>query len=106
MEKEPDTGTSAWENVQLLIRFRNEFMHFRPSWDDDDIHGGKFVERLKTKLPTVDAYRSNFRFPYGFMNYACAKWAVQTVLNFSAEFGTLLAIDDKFADSSRDFALP
>src|ERR1700730_4067703 len=53
MEKEPDTGTEPWHNATLLIKFRNEFMHFRPSWYDDDIHRGKFVEEMKRKIPIV-----------------------------------------------------
>jgi hypothetical protein len=38
MDKDPDTGTETWHNAKLLMKFRNQFMHFKPSWDDDDIH--------------------------------------------------------------------
>jgi hypothetical protein len=83
-------------------------MHFRPSWDSDDIHSGKLVADLKKKIPVVAAYKSkgNFLFPYGFMSYRCAKWAVQTVLTFSAEFANLLGVNDKFVGHGLDFNLP
>jgi hypothetical protein len=106
MDKDPDTGTEAWNNAKLLVKFRNEFMHFRPSWDDDDIHTGKFVEELRKKVPVVAAYKQRFQFPYGFMTYGCAKWAVQTVLVFSGEFATLLGVQDGFALPDLDFRLP
>ena len=88
------------------VRFRNEFMHFKPSWDSDDIHGGNLVADLKKKIPVVGAYKSNFLFPYGFMTYGCARWAVQTVLTFSAEFAKLLGVKDKFVSPGLNFNLP
>jgi hypothetical protein len=45
MDKEPDTGKEAWHNAKLLVKFRNEFMHFKPSWDSDDVHSGGLVAR-------------------------------------------------------------
>jgi hypothetical protein len=106
METDPDTGTEPWHNAELLVKFRNEFMHFRPSWDDDDIHSGRFVEEVRKKIRIVDAYKSNFLFPYGFMTYDCARWAVQTVLAFSADFSKLLGVKDKFTLPGLDFTLP
>ena len=106
MDKEPDKGTEPWRNARLLVRFRNEFMHFKPSWDSDDIHNGKLVEGLRKKIPVVAAYKRNFLFPYGFMTYGCARWAVQTVLTFSAEFAKLLGVKDKFVSPGLNFNLP
>jgi hypothetical protein len=106
LDKDPDTGTERWESARLLIKFRNEFMHFRPSWDDDDIHSGKFVGQLVNKIRPIEAYKGNLLFPYGFMTYGCAKWAVEAVLNFSSEFAKLLAVKDKFASPGWDFKLP
>jgi hypothetical protein len=104
MDKDPDAGTEPWRNAKLLVRFRNEFMHFRPSRDDDDVHSGDLVRDLTRKIPVVDAYKGNFLFPHGFMTYGCAKWAVQTVLEFSLDFANLLGVTDKFG--TLDFKLP
>ncbi len=96
-DREPDTGTAAWDNAKLLVSFRNSFMHFKPAWDHEkDIHEGALVGRLKTKIPIYRAYASNFQFPYGFMTYGCAKWAVESVLAFSASFTALLRVKDRF----------
>jgi hypothetical protein len=34
-DKVPDTGSAPWQDADLLVRFRNSFMHFKPSWDRD-----------------------------------------------------------------------
>jgi hypothetical protein len=55
-EKVRDRGSSPWQNADLLVRFRNSFMHFKPSWDTDDIHDDKLVKQLQQKIPIVSAY--------------------------------------------------
>ena len=107
MDKVPDLGTEVWNDVRLLIKFRNEFMHFRPAWDEDSIHGGDFVTELRKKIPVVAAqYQHKFMFPYGFMTYGCAKWAVRTVLTFSSDYAALLDVKDRFALPGTNFDLP
>jgi hypothetical protein len=106
MDKVPDLGTEAWNDVRLLIKFRNEFMHFRPAWEEDSVHEGKFVTELRKKIPVVAAFQRKFMFPYGFMTYGCAKWAIRTVLTFSSEYGRLLAVEDRFALRWTNFDLP
>jgi hypothetical protein len=106
-EKIPDSGAVAWQDAKLLIGFRNKFMHFRPAWDyEKEVHEGNLVQGLKTRIPIYRAYQSNFQFPYGFMTYGCAKWSVQSVLNFSGAFATLLGIRDRFDDKHLNFSTP
>jgi hypothetical protein len=99
MSKDPDTGTAAWEDAGLLVDFRNAFMHFRPAWSDEEIHKSKFVRQLEQKVPTLKAYKAdgNLYFPYGFMTYGCARWAVSTPFKFSSEFSKTLGVGDKLA---------
>jgi hypothetical protein len=105
MDKVPNMGTEPWHNAMLLVQFRNEFMHFRPAWNDEQVHSGNLVENLRKKIPIVEAWKSNFLFPYGFMTYGCAKWAVQTVLKFSSDFAALLSVKDRLAAPGLDFYL-
>ena len=106
LDKEPVEGVEAWENAKLLVKLRNDFMHFRPSWDDDDIHNGKLVDAMKKKVRIAEAYKQNFLFPYGLITYDCAKWAVQTVLALSADFSNLTGVPDRFKLPGLDFTLP
>ena len=102
----PDEGPQAWQNAKLLVRFRNEFMHFKPAWDDEDVHSGDFVEQMRKRVRTVDAYKQNFIFPYGLMTYDCARWAVMSVVGLSAEFCKLINVKDRFTLPGLDFSLP
>jgi hypothetical protein len=93
------TDSAAWQNAGLLFKFRNSFMHFKPAWDSDtDVHDSALVRDLKQRVPVVLAYQQNFMFPYGFLNYGCAKWAVESARSFSSEFCTPIALKDRLSE--------
>lgn len=104
--RKADFGGDDWQNATLLIEFRNHFMHFKPSWSDDDIENDDLVGRLRKKIPVVRGYETTFLFPHGLMTYECARWAVQTVLDVSAGFAKALGVKDQFAVPALDFTLP
>jgi hypothetical protein len=64
------------------------------------VHDGSLVRGLKTRISVSPAYQSNLMFPYGFLTYGCAKWAVESAVKFSAEFSTLIDVGDRFAGKS------
>jgi hypothetical protein len=101
-DKLPDQNSAAWQNADLLIRFRNFFVHFKPVWDrETDVHkNGKLANQLRARIPVVEAYKGSFMLPYCFLNYACAKWAVVSAKAFSAEFSTLIGVQDRLPDAS------
>jgi hypothetical protein len=77
-----------------------------PHWSESEIHTAEFVKEMRRKVTIVKAYEPKFMFPYGFMTFSCAKWAVETVLNFSFEFAQLVSLRDKFTSPGFDFTLP
>lgn len=96
--KIPDTGSAAWANAVLLAQARNRFIHFSPAWDHEtDIHDGEFVNQLKARVQVSRFYANSFMFPYGFMTYSFAKWAIEVALAFSQEYSALLGIKDGLA---------
>jgi hypothetical protein len=102
LNKTAKTSSTAWLDAANLFRFRNSFMHFKPAWDHDaDVHDSKLVKYLKTRLPVVAGYDTHFIFPYGFLTYECAKWAVETARGFSADFSALIGEKDRFAGRSK-----
>lgn len=100
----PDTGRFEWEETRLLLTLRNRFIHFRPAWDHEEVHDSKWVRELKRRVPIYAPYAEKFQFPYGFITYGAAKWAVMTALNFAAHVTPLLGVPDRFA--GRDYELP
>lgn len=105
-DNEPDMEKIYWNDAKLLVKFRNSFMHFKPAWDYEDVHDGALVRSLKARVPIYRAYKESFQFPYGFLTYGCAKWSVQTVLAFSANFCALVGVKDRFSAAHLNFALP
>jgi hypothetical protein len=104
-DKELDKGHVSWHDANLLEKFRNAFMHFKPAWDDDtSVHDSKFVNAMKNKVPIFKPYATNFQFPYGFMTYGCACWSVRSVVEFSKHFSDSLGVTDTFG--GMNFNLP
>jgi hypothetical protein len=102
--KSVNVTSPTWEDAALLFKFRNKFVHFTPAWDHETkVHDGDIVKDLKGKVPVSPAYQSVFMFPYGFLTYGCAKWAVETARNFASDFSVLVGVKDRFAGGS---ALP
>lgn len=105
LDKEPPREGAPWQDAQLLVEFRNTFMHFKPAWDDEgEVHESDLVRDLKTKIPMYRVFENNF--PLGFITYGCAKWSVQAVLAFSANFSELVGVKDRFVGEHLDFTFP
>lgn len=98
----PDQGTSAHENARWLTEFRNHFMHFKPAWDDEKVHEGDLVKALKQKKVAVyRPYKTHFQIPYGFMTYGCAKWAVESAIEFITHYSIAHNFTDRLGPRDR-----
>lgn len=100
----PDTGRRVWEETKLLLTLRNRFIHFKPAWDHEAVHDSDWVKQLKLRVPIYAPYAERFQFPYGFITYGTAKWAITTALNFAAHVTPFLGVPNHFA--GHDYALP
>lgn len=106
-DKEPVTGNAIWNDAGNLVAFRNYFMHFKPAWDHETaIHDSKLVNSLKPRISISPGYKESFMFPYGFMTYGCAKWSIETVLAFSAQYSQLIGVNNRFSTPHLDYSLP
>ncbi|MCA3312148.1 MAG: hypothetical protein ING24_09645 [Roseomonas sp.] len=101
---EPGRDRSEWDEADLLRELRNGFIHFRPAWDHEGVHDSKWVKQLKLRVPVYPPYAERFQFPYGFITYGTAKWAITTALNFTAHVTSLLGVPNRFA--RQDCELP
>lgn len=102
--KIPDRGCREWEEASLLLTLRNRFIHFKPAWDHDNVHDSSWIRALKQRIPVYAPYAKNFQFPYGFVTYGAAKWAVTTALDFASHAAPLLGVPNRFID--QNYALP
>jgi hypothetical protein len=91
-DKEP------FESIQYLIRFRDLMVHYKPESDLDFKYSKNLEKKLRTKIhvsPFPDSGAGYLTMKA--MSYSCAKWAVNTVLEFSKEYSDLLQIQDKLS---------
>jgi hypothetical protein len=81
------TGAQPYQDAELVIRLRNELMHYKP----ETLGGGaqhKLVRRLPNKFPDNPLMlgSANPYFPDKCLGSGCAKWAVQSTKGFADEF--------------------
>jgi hypothetical protein len=102
LDRVPDKGTVAWSDAALLVRFRNSLMHFKPEWDDDTAPpSASLAKQLGVRLSPSRFFPKPSEYPYAFMTYECAAWAVETVLAFSGVFSELIGVRDGLGEDNR-----
>lgn len=86
-----------FESFQYLIKFRNSLVHYKPETDIDFKVSKQLEKNLKYKFDTNSHAKKSYSFlGYHAMSYSCAKWAVNTALDFSKAYSKMLSISDKF----------
>ncbi len=89
-----DRGQQSYQDVNSMIKLRNNLVHFEPEWitcpagDDfreEDIH--KFEKQLfgKFQLNPLTGQGNPF-YPDKCLSHGCAEWAVVSSLKFTDEF--------------------
>lgn len=104
LDRKPDTSAHVWNELSLLIALRNMLMHFKPRWDHEP-SPDEFTTIL-ARIGGANLFHAGPPpiFPRAAMTYGCSKWAVQTVLAFTAHYAAHLGIKDRFTGT--DFSLP
>jgi hypothetical protein len=106
--KIPNPGDARWGEAALLVKLRNSFMHFKPNWQSVDDEPDKLAKTVQRKFRTAKPYVNNalYMFPNACLTYECAKWSIDTVLNFSKAISERLEIPDRFASWQSPVPLP
>lgn len=88
LEKPPlDRSRSPWQDAALVVRLRNELVHYKSRWQSQ-MDGSKLFSALRAKghpRPPFISPGSSF-FPYCCLSGSCASWAVQSCLDFLDAF--------------------
>ncbi len=88
-----NTGHDPYQNVDYLIRLRNDLIHYKPERIGtgkiyDKTNSEQLRKKLENKIKTLNPMRreGNVFFPHQCLGYGCAKWAVESSVKFSDEF--------------------
>lgn len=80
-------GASAFQNMDLAIKLRNEIVHYKSKWEDE-FEQSKFFTQLQSKrfrCPPFISKDCSF-FPHQVLGSDCAQWCVKSVIIFLSEF--------------------
>lgn len=88
-EERFDKGAMPYQNVSLLTRLRNYFVHFKPElyeFNQEEVQHrlGTALEGKYEKNPLAEEYEPFF--PFKSLSYGCADWAIESSLDFTNEF--------------------
>jgi hypothetical protein len=99
-----DEGAQPWQDMALLVRLRNELIHYKSKWGKDmegkRLFGG--LQSLRLQKPPFIPKNSNF-FPHQFLSAACAAWSVRTTVAFLNAFYDRLGIESPLKPYMAEF---
>jgi hypothetical protein len=82
-----DTGAQPWQDASLVVRLRNELVHYKSKWGKE-LERSKLLRALQDKnhpKPPFVEGAANY-FPYECLSAACASWGVQSCVAFLDAF--------------------
>jgi len=91
-----DTSVKSYQDTKDLIKLRNALVHFKPEWSHEDGEHKKLMVRLKNKFSFSPYYQNALSaFPNSLVGYECAKWSLETTMNFIVKFSEMADIPNQ-----------
>jgi hypothetical protein len=90
-----DRSHHCWRNASWVVRLRNNFVHFEPSWREHNTSGGKSTQLASSKVE--DALSGLFPenrlsgtanpfYPDRLLGHGCAAWSLISAIEFADHF--------------------
>lgn len=91
-------GASPYQDVDILIKVRNELVHFHPEWHDEQRRHRRLGMQLKDlfELSPFISEKTGVLFPQRIVSHGCTKWAVQSALAFMECFAEKAGLPSRF----------
>jgi hypothetical protein len=89
---------NPFQNAFLVIKLRNELIHFEPEMIDAEENIQIWENRLKGKFNQCSFYSEPpfLFFPHRCLSHGCARWAVISCINFVNDFYKKIGVDKKY----------
>jgi len=99
-DKEPfDRGSTPYQEIQLLVKLRNEWIHYEPSWtaehEERSPRGIEMLEGHFPPAPSRDKNTGKFSL-HDCISHGCAEWAVLSTVKFTDEFFKKMGIRSNY----------
>lgn len=104
-----DRSHHRWCNATWIIRLRNDFVHFEPTWQEHGERADKDIEKVERALsglfpenPLTGA--KNPFYPDRLLGAGCAAWSVSSALEFADHFWQSVAVTPPYQARRHLFA--
>lgn len=93
--KQPlDRGAHPWQDADLVIRLRNEIVHYKSVWASE-LEKKKLVQQLESKKHGPPPFEKTGIFPRKYLSAACAFWSIGSCAAFLDAFCQNLGFPDR-----------
>ena len=96
-----DHSHHRWRNASWVVRLRNNFVHFEPSWQEHGAHVLKEQDKVERALKGLFpenrlAGAANPFFPDRLLGNGCAAWSLASALEFADHFWQSLGLNPPY----------
>ena len=96
LKKPPlDRGRQPWQDTSLVVRLRNELVHYKSRWSQELDRSALFRTLQGKNHPKPPFVQSSTFFPYGCLSAACASWSARSTVGFLDSFYANLGFPDR-----------
>jgi hypothetical protein len=102
-----DRGTSPYQPAAVLIRLRNELIHYKSKWGPEMESEKLFtaLQQLRFEKPPFESPNTNF-FPHRCLSASLASWGVTSTIAFIEDFYSRLGIQSPLKPYMERLAVP
>ena len=102
-----DHSHHRWRNATWVVRLRNDFVHFEPSWKEHGPRPEEEAEKVERALKGMFPENrltgaANPFFPDKLLGHGCAAWSVTSALQFADHFWQSIGLNPPY-DNYRQF---
>ncbi len=103
-----DKGAQPYQDASLLVRLRNELIHYKSKWGEQMDQERLFasLEQLRFDKPSFMPLGSTNFFPHRCLSTSLASWSVTTSANFIDTFYSRLSIASPLTAHSAHLTVP
>lgn len=92
-------GEQPWQDAALVVRLRNELVHYKSKWASDHDKSSllRSMEGKRLSPPPFFQGTGWGFFPHQCLSAACASWSIESVVTFVDTFYEKLGMPDRLA---------
>jgi hypothetical protein len=92
-----DRSHHRWENASWVVRLRNDFVHYEPSWQEHCVSAQESTSKAERALGRLFPQNrltgaANPFYPDRLLGQGCATWSVASALKFADHFWESIGI--------------